>query len=232
MANSLVPYALALLLAAACDSTHPGADARYSFHDAEVTLGDARPASGNVYPEVGSTIAATTDIVINFTSSMLPATLLLSGEMGPESNGGTWATMTEPNDTLRIRAAPSWSGGDHALVVDVDTSAAIPVTMALDYSVDAVTPTATALPATDSVLAADQALVLSFSETMARCSVALDGTMAAATDAAAWTTTLVVDDTLTLSPITSWPSGVRTLIINATDMPGNALATLKLDYLE
>ena len=51
----------------------------------------------------GSGIAVTTPITVVFTETMDRATLVVSGTMASESDGGTWSKQTRPDDTLTFR---------------------------------------------------------------------------------------------------------------------------------
>jgi len=62
-------------------------------------------------------------------------------------------------------------------------------------------------------------------------SLEITGAMAAEDDGGVWSTTTETDDTLTISPATTWSDGSgKTLVINCDDTTGHPLATLNLSY--
>jgi hypothetical protein len=96
---------------------------------------------------------------------------------------------------------------------------------------DTTAPTATNNQ-TGATLAGNATIVIRFSESMDRASLQLAGTLAADSDGGVWSNTVVLYDTLTLSPKgASWTIGsTGTLSINAKDLAGNALPTLTASY--
>jgi hypothetical protein len=93
-------------------------------------------------------------------------------------------------------------------------------------------PTA-AISQTSAALAKTASIVISFSEAMNPASLQLSGTLVALSAGAVWSKTTADNDTLTLSPQAGkWTSGPdRTLSVDAKDLAGNALATLKASYV-
>lgn len=90
-----------------------------------------------------------------------------------------------------------------------------------------------ATPATVSVekeLTVGQAIVLTFSESMKPDSLSLGGSLAALTGNGEWSSNAVTNDTLTLTPSTSWNSGVQTLGVTAKDVAGNVTKTGEMDF--
>jgi hypothetical protein len=80
-------------------------------------------------------------------------------------------------------------------------------------------------------LGSTQALVITFSETMNTGTLVLGGALAAESNGGVWSAGAHANDTLTISPATSWTTGsARNLTIKASDLAGNPLATMTLQY--
>jgi len=88
--------------------------------------------------------------------------------------------------------------------------------------------TSPSAPTPDSSLISEiTVFTISFSESMDTASLVIGGDMAGESDGGAWSQTSAKNDTLVISPKTTWSASThRTLIINARDLAGNALATL------
>jgi len=80
-------------------------------------------------------------------------------------------------------------------------------------------------PADHTTMLKTASIVVTFSKSMDTDSLLLEGTMGSESDGGAWSTTTNTNDTLTISPSTSWSLGTRTLTIACTDLAGNELAT-------
>ena len=79
----------------------------------------------------------------------------------------------------------------------------------------------------------DQTVVIKlvFDESIDTTSVSLSSNLADESDGGAWSQTNEIDDTLTISPTSSWSVNTnRTLIINARDLAGNAMAELTIKH--
>lgn len=74
-------------------------------------------------PVDASTINNSDPIVIRFSTSMLPGSLTLSGDMASESDGGVWSRNNSINDTLAIKPGVDgngvWAAGSRTLTIDV-----------------------------------------------------------------------------------------------------------------
>lgn len=107
------------------------ATASYSF-TVDTTLPTARPNYKN-----GIRIPETASIVISFSKSMDTSSLKLGGELAGESNGGTWSTVTNSNDTLTINPTGTWfSAPGRHLTVDAKDLVSQPVaTVTLTYDI-------------------------------------------------------------------------------------------------
>ena len=77
----------------------------------------------------------------------------------------------------------------------------------------------------------DTTITIIFDESINTSSLSLGGNLAAESDGGVWSQTDMVNDTLTLKPITSWSLDTgRTLVVNAMDLAGNALPELTLSH--
>ena len=92
------------------------------------------------------------------------------------------------------------------------------------------TPSATVAPATSSMINASTDIVISFSQTMNRSSISSTGSMTNEFSSVSWSTVTLTDDTLTISPDTSWSEGGLTLIIDVDSSDGVALEALSLSF--
>ena len=96
---------------------------------------------------------------------------------------------------------------------------------------DTTAPTATVDPIT-ATLGKTAAITVTFSESMDTATLVLGGALEAESDGGVWSMGTVANDTLTISPTSSWTSGPdRDLTVDAADLAGNALATLSQSYL-
>lgn len=92
------------------------------------------------------------------------------------------------------------------------------------------TVTITASPKSGETINFDDTIVISFSKSMNPDTLAISGTMAAASDGGTWSKDKNTDDTLTISPTTTWDSDTSTLIIDVKDKDGHAIEQLELTY--
>lgn len=81
-------------------------------------------------------------------------------------------------------------------------------------------------------LGSGRAIVVSFSETIDTGSLSLGGTLLSPGYTTAWSSTSYSNDTLTITPTSSWSVGAATLTIDATDTAPapNAMTTLNKNY--
>ena len=95
-------------------------------------------------PANGSFINTGTQIVITFSESMNTGTLILSGDMASESDGGIWSTDTYTNDTLTVSPTITWTEGiNRFLILDCeDNYGNLIPQLNLIYTVDANPPNA------------------------------------------------------------------------------------------
>ncbi|MFH1829417.1 MAG: Ig-like domain-containing protein [Pseudomonadota bacterium] len=80
-------------------------------------------------------------------------------------------------------------------------------------------------PADRSTISNSASIVFKFNESMDTSSLVLGGTMASASDGGSWAMSTSENDTLTIKPQTTWPSGTSTLTVAVNDVAGNPLPT-------
>ena len=186
----------------------------------------ASVVSVNVESFIGSDI-----VIIFFNVAMDPSTLILTGDMAAESNGGIWATTTNANDMLVISPINFWSGNTDTLIINVDSAAGVPLpTLTLNYAVDISVPVAIVSPADSAAINNTTPIVISFIVAMDTSTLNLTGDMAIESDGGIWSTNRNTDDTLTISPSGAWTEAVHTLIIDVGTSNSIPLSTLELNY--
>ncbi len=85
------------------------------------------------------------------------------------------------------------------------------------------TPTVSGVtPATMSTIKNADIVTVTFAVSMDPTSLVLGGSMAAESDGGVWSTATLENDTLTISPATTWSAGTGTLTVAASDVDGNA----------
>jgi hypothetical protein len=96
---------------------------------------------------------------------------------------------------------------------------------------DTTVPTASVAPPDNSTIGATTQMVITFSESMDTATLVIGGSMAAEDNGGVWSTINYTNDTLTISPATSWTEGsAKTLAIDASDTAGNSMTMLSLSY--
>jgi outer membrane protein assembly factor BamB len=201
---------------------------------------DTTPPQAEVAPQSGSHISKITQIVVKFNESMKTESLTLDGDMAEESDGGKWSARARIIDntlTISPKTNTQWKvGGQRTLTIDAKDLAGNDLpTLRLTYTVDAppdtTPPTATVAPASGSDITQSNQIVINFNESMNPPSLALGGDMVAESDSGVWSTNKNKDDTLTISPKEQWNVGSQTtLTIAVSDIAGNPLVTLNLEY--
>ena len=189
--------------------------------------------ASNIDPANGSVISGSNQIVITFSESMDTSTLVLGGDMASESDAGVWTEGTYTNDTLTISPSTTWTGGiDRGLNINCEDLAGNPISqLSLSYTVDTTSPTASPDPTNGSTISGSNQIVITFSESMDTSTLVLGGDMASESDAGVWTEGTYTNDTLTISPSTTWTGGIdRGLNINCEDLAGNPISQLSLSY--
>ncbi|MFH1873852.1 MAG: Ig-like domain-containing protein [Pseudomonadota bacterium] len=99
-----------------------------------------------------------------------------------------------------------------------------------DPTPDTTAPEALVTPANHSTILNSTSIVIQFNESMDPGSLILSGILLAGSDGGTWSTTTHENDTLTIDPTATWPTGTGTLTINANDLAANPLAALNLIY--
>ncbi len=187
-----------------------------------------------VDPVSASTIQNSDAIVITFSGAMDSSTLVLSGDMASESDGGVWSNTGVTNGRLKISpsadSGDTWAAGSRTLNVEVSSSSGGPLSLSLTYTVVAPVPTASAGPVSGSTLFGSDLIIVFFSIAMDTSTLLLTGDMAAESDGGIWSTTSEPDDTLVIRPRGFWTGNVSTLTINVDSVEGAALSALTLDY--
>ncbi|MDH5218198.1 MAG: Ig-like domain-containing protein [Gammaproteobacteria bacterium] len=210
-------------------------DAKDKAGDAAATMNlvydvDATdPTVGGVTPASSTYIDQSTQLVVTFSETMDPGSLTIGGTMSSQASAG-WSQTAVPNDTLTLSAATPWAEGlNRTLSLDVNDGVGHPIsTQNLIYNVDIGAPTVSVSPVNGSVIAANTPIVLTFSESM-NTTPTLGGTLS--TTSYTWGTTTNSNDTLTISPTTTWASGSgKTLIVEANDLAGFSAPTQSLTF--
>ncbi|MCK4705852.1 MAG: DUF5011 domain-containing protein, partial [Gammaproteobacteria bacterium] len=184
-----------------------------------------------VRPADTATIIGSDLIFIFFNAAMEPSTLILSGDMAAESNGGTWSTSSNINDTLVIRPGGVWSGNTSTLIIDVGSvEGASLSTLTLNYTVDTTVPAAIVLPADTAAINVSTPIVITFTLEMDPLTLVLSGAMAAMGTNNVWSTISNPNDKLTISPSGAWAGGEHTLIIDVNAINVVPLSTTTLNY--
>ena len=95
----------------------------------------------------------------------------------------------------------------------------------------AIDPTYTVNFANNEALAASSKIILTFDKTIDPSKVSITGALAAESDGGVWSATTLANDTLTISPATSWTSGnSKTLLIEVKDATGGVIQSISLNY--
>ena len=91
-----------------------GCDAVELEYTVDLTLPtvQASPSNGTHLDDTG------TQVVLSFSESMDPSSLVLGGTLAESGDGGTWSTDTSENDTLTIGPDGQWPAGFLTLTVD------------------------------------------------------------------------------------------------------------------
>ncbi len=136
------------------------------------------PLAANWNP-TSSPIKGDTTITIYFNESMSNSSQVLTGNMGLESDNGTWTTTINTNDTLVINPSSTWTEGlGQTLIVDAADVAGNPLlTLTINFDIDTTPPWGTESPIDGSVLSGSTQVVIDFSESMNTTSVVLGGTL-------------------------------------------------------
>ncbi len=162
-----------------------------------------------------------TAIVVSFSEAMQTESLMLGGSLASE---GALALWSAAGDQLTLLPSSARSAGAMTLSLDAtDTNGNPLATLLASFTVDTTPPIATLIapiPLDDP----RATVIISFSESVARSSLALGGTLFDPSIAATWNAS---DDTLTLSPPPwGWSNG--DLNVAAADLAGNVSPRLTI----
>ncbi len=176
--------------------------------------------SYEVRPQHMSEIQPNVPIVVEFSKTMNTATLQVQGTLGAASNGGAWSNTRVADDTLTLSPATLWPLDYGDLRISVSDAQGNWVQVTFVYRVDGYTATFELAPNRATLLSTDD-LIFTFSEAMDPASLRLSGELAASAATPLWTSQLYANDRLVVSPLSSWPTGVRSLGVAVADPAGN-----------
>ncbi len=179
-------------------------------------------------PANNSSIFANQPVEVTFGETMDTTSLTMTGTLAASAIT-SWSTLAVSNDKLTITPSATWPLGTQTLTLTAANLNGSNVTVSLTYTVSAADVTAPTvvmrLIANGDTIAHTDTLSFRFSESVQTGSLALTGTLAASASVA-WSTVFNPNDTITLTPTTTWPAGGnQTIDIAATDLSGNAMAT-------
>ena len=194
--------------------------------------GDNTPPTVTATPEGSTVISPFEPIQFVFSEPMDQATLAFGGTAGDSmsalSDGGVWADEV----TLVVSPAPAWQGGiGQTMVIDAnDVAGNAMATFTLTLEVDDVAPAGT--PDINATIINNGASIqVVFNESMSPLDLALGGSMAQESDGGVWSQTALPNDTLTISPATTWSQNYgANLVVGGSDLVGNPMAPLDLGY--
>lgn len=191
---------------------------------------NASSATSKATPQSGSTINNIQTLQITFNKSINTSTIQMAGSLAYESDSGAWSSTVVENDTLIISPQIAWSAGAKTIIVQANDMVGNPIApLELIYTVDATSPTATVAPAS-TLISDTQIIKLTFSETIDTDTLFLGGSMLSSSDGGTLTSVKTSDDTLTIKPTNNWGSGRQTLTVNASDLVGNAMEQLNIEF--
>ena len=99
------------------------------------------------------------------------------------------------------------------------------------YTIDSFPAGTSVSPATEALISANEAITISFDETMNPATLVIGGQMGVEAAAGVWDSVSLSNDTLHLNPSGSWDiGGFRTLTVDCSDLAGNPISQISLDY--
>lgn len=121
------------------------------------------PVTAQASPANGSTINGKTSIVITFSDTMAPSSVVIGGSLGGESNGGTWSQGQLQNDTITLSPTSAWSSGSQTLLIDADSNSGTSVErLNLQYTVDVALEVNSLTPTSGGTILNQQKIVVVF----------------------------------------------------------------------
>lgn len=192
---------------------------------------DTTPPTVSISPVGVEKIHSNEMLTVTFSEAMDRNTVSLKGSLVDQSAAADWKSDT----TLVLAPESTWiEGVDLALEIEGKDEAGNAMTPfnARYHVIDATAPKITSISPEGGKLGKDAPIVVVFSESMDTTSLLLSKFLGGEMPIATWSKTNESDDTLTLAPATRWPTGMnRDLVLDATDVEGNAITQLKTHYL-
>ena len=184
----------------------------------------------SVSPLSGSAIQNDGGVILSFSESMDVASFTASGSIWDESDQGVWSNTTEINDTLTLSPLIIWSDGNQTLTINAnDVAGNVMVAQGYSYVVDATMPVASVSPVSGGTLSQSMPIIIQFSKSMDVSSLGVSGSVGVDISVV-WSNGSVENDTLTIAPLPMWNLGDISLLVNASDLLGNAVTELNLSY--
>lgn len=197
------------------------------------------PEINNTNLDAGSTILinGNASLTVSFSEPMDISTVTIDGNttgtLGSVEDSSNW-NWTPENDSVVFSPLTEWIEGlGLTLLINGSDIAgnALESEITLYYDVDKTIPTTLSiLPTSNSSIVKTQNIVITFSESMQPLSLLVSGTLLAESDGGVWTQTTLENDTLTISPLSSWNMQVGSLTINCTDKAGNPVGEISIAY--
>lgn len=186
-----------------------------------------------IRPISGGTLSLSRAIEIQFSESIEPASVELTGTLiGTQNVNLIWDKIEEENDFLNLIPETSWEGGaDKTLDIIINDYAGNSETIHLNYTIDEVKPQILAVDPSlgaliPTLINGTQLIQVIFSESMDPQSLSFSGTLSSQVGEVQWGNTSIENDTLVISPEDKWSNGpFRKLILSVTDQAGNELIT-------
>lgn len=192
---------------------------------------DDAPVTATFNPNVGTSILPQQLIVIEFSRTMQPDTVVIEGSLAPSVGSVLWSQQTQPLDAVVISPDSQWPVGvdlELALTVSQAYRQAPPNTFSLRYNVvDVQAPSIVDALPDGSAIEPDQPLSFTFSEPLNLASVRLTGPLGAVDHVI----DVVSQTTVSFQPSFRWPAGSpATGNLNAQDLAGNSMTDVEIRY--
>ncbi len=220
---------LVMISTLSCSNLISDSSKKYDGSDSTFPLLKINPVNSSCIPVTG-------DIEIFFNTSINTNTLELGGDLSPEART-TWKTGFNTNDTLTISPRSQWSEGvDRTLtIVCKDLAGNVIEQLNLQYTIDSTPPTASGSPVsgltTRTVIESTDTITITFSESMDTGTLNIGGDLSSEANFA-WSPTTRANDTLRVSPVTTWKEGFdRTLTIDCKDPAGIGIERLNFLFV-
>lgn len=223
-----VVMSLAVLVSACFHSPDGTNDNSGQFEDTEL------PSIESHNFTAGSTFHAGQEFTIIFSEAVDKESLLVQGDLSGADYVLEWGKTEVANDTLTIFPSSSWPHGEgQTLKIDVKDLAGNSLESSqFSVTIDALAPEMKSVsPDETTKLAGDATIVFLFSESMDVESLIVSGAISSDGYEVSWTNGENANDTLSIQPTGAWTGGVaRTILIDAKDIAGNAMAAQNLSY--